>query len=186
MFFMTREFDPKKSYLTLKAHEKMIAYVGFRFQSSSEDNEKEGIVKISGNYHPYGGGHLTLTFIVDTAGDEALKVRLNDIFNNLTDAAIRPELGKSFEKIVKVSLDSLAHIQDWYVEEINIHFRSMQERENVLVEAMLLPALQNALGFAFNSVEWWPEGLKHQPISGDDIAEHPSLKALIKKWFSFK
>jgi hypothetical protein len=183
---MTREFDPKKSYLTLKAHEKMIAYVSFRFQSDAEDTVKEGVVKISEHYRPYGGGQLTLTFIVDTAGDEALKVRLNEIFKNLTDASVRTKLGKSFEKIVKVSLDSLAHIQDWYVEEVNIHFRSIKERENVLVESMLLPALESALHFSFNSVEWWPENLAQRSLSGEDIAEHPSLKALFKKWFSFK
>ena len=183
---MTREFDPKKSYLTLKAHEKMIAYVSFRFKSDTEETEKEGVVKISGNYHPYGGGHLTLTFIVDTGGDEALKIRLNERFNNLTDASIRTKLGQSFEKIVKVSLDSLAHIQDWYVEEVNIHFRAIKERENVLIEAMLLPALESALHFSFNSVEWWPENLTHHSLSGEDMEEYPSLKALFKKWFGFK
>ena len=183
---MTREFDPKKSYLTLKAHEKMIAYASFRFQSDPEDTAKEGVVKISGQYRPYGGGQLTLTFIVDTAGDEALKVRLNEIFNNLTDASVRTKLGKGFEKIVKVSLDSLAHIQDWYVEEVNIHFRSIKERENVLIEAMLLPALENALHFSFDSVEWWPDNLAQRSPSGEDIAEYPSLKALLKKWFGIK
>ena len=183
---MTREFDPKKSYLTLKAHEKMIAYASFGFQSDAEDTVKEGVVKISGHYHPYGGGQLTLTFIVDTGGDEALKVRLNEIFNNLTDASVRTKLGENFEKIVKVSLDSLAHIQEWYVEEVNIHFRSIKERENVLVEAMLLPALESTLHFSFDSVEWWPENLAHRSPSGEDIAEYPSLKALLKKWFSFK
>lgn len=183
---MTREFDPKKSYLTLKAHEKMIAYVGFRFQHDAEDGGKEGVVKISGFYRPYGGGHLTLTFIVDTAGDETLKDRLNEIFNNLTDASVRTKLGKSFEKIVKVSLDSLAHIQDWYVEEVNIHFRSMKERENVLIEEMLIPALEGALHFSFNTVEWWPENLVQRSLSGEEIAEQPSLTALFKKWFSFK
>jgi len=53
---MTTEFDPRKSYLTLKAHEKMIAFIGFRFQSGAEDTGKEGVVKVSGFYNPYGGG----------------------------------------------------------------------------------------------------------------------------------
>ena len=129
---------------------------------------------------------MTLTFIVDTAGDEALKARLNELFNNLTDASVRPKLGKSFEKIVKVSLDSLAHIQDWHVEEVNVHFRTIKERENVLIEDMLLPALEGALHFSFSTVEWWPEHLAQRSLSDKDIAEYPSLKALFKKWFSFK
>jgi len=183
---MTREFDPRKSYLSLKAHEKMIAYVSFRFQRDNEDAGKEGVIKISGIYHPYGGGQLTLTFIVDTEGDEALKTELNEVFNKLSGATVRPKLGKGFEKIVKVSLDSLAHLQDWYVEEVNVHFRSITERENVLIEEKLIPALESVLHFSFDTVEWWPENLAPRSLSGEDIDGYPSLKALFKKWFGLK
>lgn len=181
---MTTEFDPRKSYLTLKAHEKMIAYIGFRFQSSAEDTGKEGIIKISGFYNPCGGGQLTLTFIVDTEGDGSLKARLNDKFSKLSSAAVRPKLGKNFERIVKVSLDSLAQMQNWYVEEVNVHFRSITERENVLIEEMLIPALEDVLHFSFDTVEWWPENLTPRSLSSEEIDKYPSIKALFKKWFS--
>ena len=44
---MTQEFDPKASYLAVKAHEKMIAYVGFDVQIAENGSSKEGIIKIS-------------------------------------------------------------------------------------------------------------------------------------------
>jgi hypothetical protein len=107
---MTREFDPKKSYLTLKAHEKMIAYASFCFQYEDQDKGKEGVLKISAFHRAYGGEQLTLTFIVDTEGNQALRRRLDKLFENITAKSVRPHLGKSFEKLVKVSLDDLAHM----------------------------------------------------------------------------
>ena len=80
---MTGEFDPKKSYLTLKAHEKMIAYASFRFQHDGKNGGREGVIKISSFHRPYGGGQLTLTFIIDTEGDEALRHQLDELFNNI-------------------------------------------------------------------------------------------------------
>ena len=97
---MTREFDPKKSYLTLKAHEKMIAYASFRFQYDGQDKGREGVLKISAFHRAYGGGQLTLTFIVDTEGNKALRHRLDELFENITANSVRPHLGASFEKIV--------------------------------------------------------------------------------------
>ena len=183
---MTREFDPKKSYLTLKAHEKMIAYASFRFPIEGADTGKEGVLKISSFHRPYGGGQLTLTFIIDTEGDEAIRHRLDDLFQKITDESIRSKLGNSFEKVVKVSLDALAHMQNWYVEEVSIHFRSFEERTNVLIEEKLIPVLIKVLGVNFESVEWWPENLVQRPLSQKEIAEHPSVKQLFKKWFSLR
>ena len=70
---MTQEFDPKTSYLAVKAHEKMIAYVGFDVQIEDDEGHKEGIIKISSFQRPYGGGKLTLTFIVDTKENQEMK-----------------------------------------------------------------------------------------------------------------
>ena len=183
---MTREFDPIKSYLTLKAHEKMIAYVSFRFPMDGKNRGREGVIKISSFHRPYGGGQLTLTFIIDTEGDEALRHRLDDLFKKITDESIRSKLGNSFEKVVKVSLDALAHMQGWYVEEVSIHFRSFEERVNVLIEEKLVPTLEKLLSIDFENVEWWPENLVQRSLSRMEIAEHPSVKQLFKKWFSLR
>jgi len=180
---MTEEFDPKKSYLTIKSHEKMIGYVSFSMRLEDDDVDKEGVIKISKFQSPYGGGQLTLTFIINTDGDDKLKASLNNIFSHLTDESMRPNLGRNFEKVIKVSLDSLAHIKDWYVEEISIHFRSLEERENVLVEGKLIPALQSVLPFSFDPVEWWPENMAPQSLISREIEKQKSVKSIFKKWF---
>ena len=180
---MTQEFDPKKSYLSVKAHEKMIAYVGFRIQDVKDDRDQEGVIKISSSQRPYGGGYITLTFIMDTKGDKDLKDKLSQRFNSLTEDSLKPFFGKDMEKIVKVSLDSLEQIPTWYIEEVNVYFSKIDDRENVLIEDRLIPALASSLSFSFDPVEWWPAD---KPLKGPEEAsllEHISIKALFRKWF---
>jgi len=180
---MTKEFDPRKSYLAVKANEKMIAYVGFVIQLEEDGKSKEGVVKISSLHRPYGGGYLTLTFIVDKGQDEALKAQLTKLCNKITQDSLRPQLGKEFERMVKVDLDMLEDTKGWYIEEINIYFRTIAEREKVLVEEKLLPALECILPCKFEPVEWWPEERRNDPPDGSEIEVHVSLRGLFKKWF---
>ena len=180
---MTEEFDPRKSYLAVKANEKMIAYVGFVVQLEEDGKSKEGVVKISSLHRPYGGGYLTLTFIVDKGQDDILKAQLEKLCDKITESSLRPQLGKDFEKMVKVDLDMLEEIKGWYIEEINIYFRTIAEREKVLVEEKLLPALECILPCKFEPVEWWPKGRKTELSSDVQIEKQISLKGLFKKWF---
>jgi hypothetical protein len=180
---MTQEFDPKKSYLSVKAHEKMIAYVGFRIQDAKDNRDQEGVIKISSSQRPYGGGYITLTFIMDTRDDKDLKDNLSQRFNSLTEDSLKPFLGKDMEKIVKVSLDSLEQIPKWYIEEVNVYFSKIDDRENVLIEDRLIPALASSLSFSFDPVEWWPAD---KPVEGPEktsLLEHISLKTMFRKWF---
>ena len=180
---MTREFDPRKSYLTLKANEKMVAFVGYAIHLDELEETKQGVVKISSDHRPYGGGYLTLTFIVDIGDRVDLKDQLNRLFHNLTEESIRASLGKDFEKIVKVSLDSLEKVKGWYVEEINVHFRSIEDREKVIIEEKIIPALEGCLPFTFDPVEWWPESRSNEFSEKKGIEEDISLRTLFKKWF---
>lgn len=180
---MTQEFDPRKSYLAVKANEKMIAYVGFVFPLEEGAKSKEGVVKISSLHRPYGGGYLTLTFMVDKGPQDDSENVLELLCDNITEDSLRMQLGAEFERMVRVDLDMLEETKGWYVEEINIYFRSLAEREKVLVEEKLLPALECILPCTFDSVEWWPEGRKAEPPPGEEIDEHLSLKGLFKKWF---
>jgi hypothetical protein len=180
---MTQEFDPKKSYLSVKAHEKMIAYVGFRTQLGKGGQYQEGVIKISSFNRPYGGGYLTLTFIIDTKDNEELKAHLNQLFSKLTEDSFKPYLGKDLEKVAKVSLDSLEEVRDWYIEEVTVHLRSLDERENVIIEEKLIPAFEATFPFSFEPVEWWPAD---RPIADPEeaaIIGHKSLKTLFRKWF---
>jgi len=179
---MTREFDPKKSYLAVKANEKMIAYVGFGIRL--EDGEKkEGVVKISSFQRAYGGGYLTLTFIVDRGPDEKLSNQLAQVYANLTEDSLKPLLGKQFERMVKVDLDLLEEVKGWHVEEINVYFRTIAGQEKTLVEGKMIPALEKILPCKFDAVEWWPEGKASETPGAKDVEENISLRGLFKKWF---
>ena len=180
---MTQEFDPRKSYLAVKANERMIAYVSFVIQLEKDGKSKEGVVKISSLHRPYGGGYLTLTFMVDKGPDDTLKAQLKIIGDKITEDALRPQLGKDFERLVRVDLDMLEETKAWYIEEVNVYFRAIAEREKVLVEEMLLPALECILPCKFEPVEWWPEGRNPEPPGGGEIEGQISLKGLFKKWF---
>jgi hypothetical protein len=180
---MTQEFDPKKSYLAVKAHEKMIAYVGFDIQFGDDHRSKDGVIKISSFQRPYGGGYITLTFIVDTENNRELEDHLKHIFNKLTQDCLKPSLGNDLQRLVKVSLDSLEEIPEWYIEELTIHLSSFSERLDVLIEEQLLPALKSCLSFSFDPVEWWPADRPVEEPKEESLMEHLSLKALFRKWF---
>ena len=180
---MTQEFDPKKSYLSVKAHEKMIAYVSFRIQDGGDDRDQEGVIKISSSQRPYGGGYITLTFIMDTKDDKDLKDKLSQRFNRLTEDSFKPFLGKDMEKIVKVSLDSLEQIPTWYIEEVNVYFSKIDDRENVLIEDRLIPALASSLSFSFDPVQWWPADKPLKEPEDTSLMGQLSLKAIFRKWF---
>jgi hypothetical protein len=180
---MTQEFDPRKSYLAVKANEKMIAYVSIVFQLEEDGKSNDGIVKISSLHRPYGGGYLTLTFMVDKGPEGTPKNELEKICDNITEDSLKSRLGPEFERMVRVDLDMLEETKGWYVEEINVYFRTIADREKILVEEKLLPALESILPCKFEPVEWWPEGRKTEPPSEDEIDEPVSLKGLFKKWF---
>jgi len=180
---MTQEFDPKKSYLAVKANERMIAYVGFAIRLEEDGKTKEGVVKISSFHRPYGGGYLTLTFIVDKGRDEKLITGFEKLSDQITEDALKPMLGKEFEKMVKVDLDMLEETKGWYIEEINVYFRKIAGREKVLVEEKLLPALECILPCKFEVVEWWPAGRTPTSPEGKVLEGQSSLKGLFKKWF---
>jgi len=180
---MTTEFDPRKSYLTVKANEKMIAFVGYVIRLQEDGVSKEGVVKISAFHRPYGGGYLTLTFIVDIGQDTALKTQLEQLCAKLSEDTLGPLLGKGFDRLVKVDLDRLEETRDWFLEEINVYFRAVEGRETVLIEEKLIPALEKVLPCKFDPVEWWPEGRPAAAPDKKEIEAQRSLRALFKRWF---
>ena len=180
---MTREFDAHKSYLAVKASEKMIAFVGFVIPLDEDDKTKEGVVKISSFHRPYGGGYLTLTFIVDKGQNEGIAEHYQRMCDDLTEDAIRPLLETGFEKMVKVNLDSLESSKTWYVEEINVYFKTLEGREKVLIEEQIVPAIEKLLPCKFDPVEWWPEGRETKTPEQEAFEEKISLRRLFRKWF---
>jgi len=161
----------------------MIAYVGFGTRFGAAGQAKEGVIKISSFHRPYGGGYITLTFIVDTQNNKELKTHLKQQLNDLTEESLKPYLGKDMEKIVQVSLDSLEEIPEWYIEEISVHFRNIDEREDVLIDEKLIPALKSCLSFSFDPVEWWPTDKPADVPKEASKIKQISLKKFFQKWF---
>ena len=82
-----------------------------------------------------------------------------------------------------VAGDTLLIKNGTYVEEINVYFRSIAEREKTLVESMMIPALEKILPCKFDAVEWWPEGKDSEAPQTKDVDDSLSLRGLFKKWF---
>jgi len=120
---------------------------------------------------------------MDTKDDKDLKDKLSQRFNGLTEDSLKPFLGEEMEKIVKVSLDSLEQIPTWYIEEVNVYFSKIDDRENVLIEDRLIPALASSLSFSFDPVEWWPADKTVKEPEDTSLMVQLSLKAIFRKWF---
>jgi len=180
---MTQEFDARKSYLAVKANERMVAFAGFVIPLEEDGKTKEGVVKISSFHRPYGGGYLTLTFMVDKGPDEGFIDKHQRLCDNLTEDTLRPLMGKGFERMVKVDLDLLERSEGWHIEEINVYFRTVEGREKVLIENELFPAIEKLLPCKFDCVEWWPESRKTQTPEEEEIEGHISLRGFFRKWF---
>ncbi len=184
---MIKPFDERKSYLSIKSHEGMIAFVGFLIEIVEGEAKKEGVLKISSSEKAYGGGYLTLTFIVDTEDLPAVKEHLDRHFANLTASALEPFIGKTLERINKVQLDEVLHVHNWYVEEINIHLTALKGEEKPIVEQCLLPAFEKILPCSFLSLEWWPMESRETEDSSrsawSDVLIPEDLKDIFQKWF---
>jgi len=168
---VTEPFDERKSYLAIKAHEGMIAFVSFLIKVTEKQDQKEGILKISSFDKPFGGGYLTLTFIVDIGDGAPLKDELNRCFQRLTERSLRQHMGLEFESLNRVSLNRIAHVSDWQIEEINIHFKAFRGEQKTIVEQYLLPALERLLPCSFHPVEWWPEDKVKRAASSERIED---------------
>jgi hypothetical protein len=184
---MIKPFDEGKSYLSIKAHEGIIAFVGFLIEIVEGEAKKEGVLKISSSEKAYGGGCLTLTFIVDTEDLPAIKEHLVRHFANLTASALEPFIGKILERIDKVQLHQVLHVHNWYVEEINIHLTVLKGKEKPIVEQCLLPAFEKILPCSFLSLEWWPmesrETEDSSKSAGAGVLIPEVIKDIFQKWF---
>jgi len=178
----TPPFDLKKSYLSLKAHENMIGYASFGIRLDGGQS-REGIIKIAAQRHPYGGGQYTLTVIVDTEGEIAVKAQLDALVQHLCADLFRPHLGQGFDRLVTMPLDTFAQHPGWLITELTFHFRRTDERDSVMLEEKLLPALACVLPITIDSVDWWPVS---RPQTAPPPAGSPgegSLKSFFTRWF---
>lgn len=170
-------FDLRESALALKADERMIAYAGFTLAADRLSSPCQGVLKVSASYHRDHSGYITLTFLVDIGEGTADRRVMDDLFKGLQEGTLSSSLGSDMEMLVKVPLDFLASLEDWYAEELNIFFRLLKGRERQILEKKLLPALEPALSCTFDKVEWW-SGDSVPPLPGDGGARIDGVQAL--------
>jgi len=178
----TPPFDPKKSYLSLKTHENMIGYTSFGIRLDGGQS-REGVIKIAAQRHPYGGGQYTLTVIVDTEGQPAVKAQLDALVRHLCADLFRPHLGQGFDRLVTMPLDAFAQHPGWLITELNFHFRRTDERDSVMLEEKLLPALACVLPITIDPVDWWPVGRPQTAPPATGSPGQASLKSFFTRWF---
>ena len=70
----------------------------------------------------------------------------------------------------------------WFITELNFHFRRTDERDSVMLEEKLLPALACVLPISIEAVDWWPVG-RPQPAPAPGSPGGSSLKSLFTRWF---
>ena len=81
----------------------------------------------------------------------------------------------------------MLHVQDWYVEEINIHLTALKGEEKAIVEKSLIPAFEKILPCSFQPVEWWPmengEAATPSEQGWIETLTPESIKGLFQRWF---
>lgn len=182
----TKAFDPKASYAAVKAREGMIAFVGFSLPFDDREEPREGFMKISAGKRAYRGDMLTLTLMMDTEGDTTLKTEIQKRFGKITFDSVKARIGSDLENLSKISLDHLGEIEEWYIEEIRIGFKTADKQQKTLIEQDVIPALEDLLPSRFSPVEWWPsdEDKQNGPIPKWSSSGFGPFISFFKGWFS--
>ena len=178
--------DLERTVISLKAGERMIAFVGFGILLDENRPKKDGVLKISSFSRSDGSGYLTLTFVVDTEKDQTTIDHLARVFKDAGLGSMQARLGHELEMIVSVPLDLLARAHDLYVAELDFYFRQVRDREKLLVEQKVIPALRDTLHCVFEPVEWLmakQPDVSAPPARAVDQSADNSVKALFRKWF---
>ncbi|MGD8251950.1 MAG: hypothetical protein PVF20_06535 [Desulfobacterales bacterium] len=184
---MTDPYDPKKSALSLKSTEGMIAFTGFKTRVGPEEVEREGVLKISAAQKPYRGDCLILTFILDAHEAHAVETELEERFQNLAEPAVIRCFGAQLESVVVKCLDDYLSAPGWYIQDVSYCFKVQIEQKKTLVEKDILPCVERVLACRFEPVEWWPQSPSSAlPADGFTWSGKPGLKAfrqLFDRWF---
>ena len=183
---MIDAFEKKKSYLALKAHEGMIAFGEFTLHGFRDDQSIEGILKISCTKRPYRGDQLILTFIIDKEKSGAIDKDISSRFERITEESLKPSLGSEVERVFKIPIEQIAHMETWHMEEVSLFLRSLTGQKKTLVEKDLIPAIEKLLACSFQPIEWWPqqsENSRHRMEADEGLQYHgSSLKSILRYW----
>ncbi len=178
---MRYTYDIQNIDIAIKATEGMIAYASFSIKETPGSSPKDGVMKVSAFHRNDGSGYLTFSFFIDNLGDQKVIKDLDNLFNNITENAVKKHLGQDFQTVItnpltsNMSRESLLHMS-----EINLYFHSLQGREKYLLEEKIIPLFSKMLGCHFKSIEWW---IQDDVTTSNDIAVNKEIKGL-KSFFT--
>jgi hypothetical protein len=173
----------------INGHKSIIAFTGFSFRPNSAGFDVEGLIKFSSLRLTLDKGILSLLFIVETEQLQSTKDFLNRSLRHISRDALHPYLGEEMVHLVHVPKDFATENQDWYFEEVRLHFeQAFNHKKQVYLVQRLMAALQRILPFTFQKLEWWPES------EGDASAaeectfflekDSNPIRRLLCKWFN--
>ena len=180
---MQPAFDATTAMKAVKSREGMIAYAGFTL--SAEDNVPvEGLMKVSERPRAYRGEELILTFVVDAEAGPSLKDQLQQRFSSITESMLGEVFGNALERFTPVFLENIDNIENWFVVEFQIAFRSKVTQKKTILEKDVIPLLEKHLPCRFQPVEWWPQ--TDRPPATPPPSDMGKFPSLIKRWFGLK
>lgn len=148
-------YDVTESLFSAKADEGMIAFAGFMVPDGAVPGE--GVLKVAAFRRSDGSGYLTLTFILDLEADPDRKAAFQACFRRVDQETLTARLGADFEMLIEVPLNPFAASTRFFIEELNLYFRRLAGRERPLLEAGVIPVLDDLLGVRFEPLEWLAE-----------------------------
>jgi hypothetical protein len=124
---------------------------------------------------------------MDTETDSRIQDDLARHFSSINENTLRPHFKAAFETVFQYPMDALSKSKAWYLEEINIYFKTLKGRERRIIEQHLIPALEKMLPFHFDPVEWWDQQPRKTEADQPSASKNPtvagSLKSALIQWF---
>lgn len=177
---MSSTFDAMAALKAVKSREGMIAFAGFALPVE-EGPPVEGLLKVSEKNRVYRGEELVLTFVIDAETGPAFSDQLQQRFLSITESTLSAVFGNALERFTPLCLGCVDSIENWFVFELQIVFRSKIDQKKTLVEQDLIPLLERLLPCRFQPVEWWPQTVRSP--STPPPARMGKFPSLIQKWF---
>jgi len=139
-------FDAIAALKAVKSREGMIAFAGFALPVE-EAPPVEGLLKISEKNRVYRGQELVLTFVIDAETGPSFSDQLQQRFLSITEATLSDVFGNSLERFTPLCIGCVDSIENWFVFELQIVFRSKIVQKKTIVEQDLIPLLERQLAF---------------------------------------
>ena len=178
---MPSAFDATAAIKAVKSREGMIAFAGLTLPVE-DSAPAEGLMKVSEKNRVYRGEELVLTFIIDAEAGPSFSDQMQQRFLSITESTLSAVFGNALERYTPVCLGCIDSIENWFVFEFQIVFRSKIDQKKTMVEQDLIPLLEVHLPCRFQPVEWWPQ--TSRPPATPPPLQLGKFPLLIKKWFS--